>query len=218
MKENTPLNIAWVTVKQWYQLLLERGVTHTSANPDIPPVIIKTKVEECHQDLDLSNSYRLSRIFGLSPEQKSFLFKMIQSILPTRDRLARMKKIQTSNCLYCDDVPDSTAHLLTCNLSSEVSERLLACIASYCPGITPQDIVLLNIEVSESLELPLVWLMSSCMCIIWEQRVLGKIARLEVCRAELLAKLMLLRDTKWRHYTLHNSVVLLEDMINLHFN
>ena len=143
---------------------------------------------------------------------------MIQSILPTRDRLARMKKIQTSNYLYYEDVPDSTAHLLTCNLSSEVSERLLACIASYCPGITPQDIVLLNIEVSESLDLPLVWLMSSCMCIIWEQRVLGKIARLEVCRAELLAKLMLLRDTKWRHYTLHNSVVLLEDMINLHFN
>ena len=218
VKENTPLNIAWVSVKQWYQLLLERGVTHTSTDHDSPPILIKSRVEECHQDLDLSVSYRLSRLFGLSPEQKSFLFKLIQSILPTRDRLARMRKIPTSNCLHCEDIPDSTAHLLTCNLSKEVSDRLLACITSYCPGITPQDIVLLNIQVSESLELPLVWLMSASMCYIWEQRVLGKVASLEVCRAELLAKLMLLRDTKWRHYTLHNSAVLLEDMINLHFN
>ena len=42
VKENTSLNVAWVwvTVKQWYQLLLERGVTHTSDNPDTPPVLI----------------------------------------------------------------------------------------------------------------------------------------------------------------------------------
>ena len=30
VRETTPLNLAWVTVKQWYQLLLERGVTHTA--------------------------------------------------------------------------------------------------------------------------------------------------------------------------------------------
>jgi hypothetical protein len=55
------------------------------------------------------------------------------------------------------------------------------------------------------------------MSYIWEQRGMGKKARLDQCRAEILAKLMLLRDTKWRHYMLHNSVVLLEDIINLHF-
>ena len=39
--------------------------------------------------------------------------------------------------------------------------------------------------------------------IFWDQRVLGKMARLEQCRAELLNKLLLLRDTKWRHCSLH---------------
>ena len=56
------------------------------------------------------------------------------------------------------------------------------------------------------------------MSYIWEQRVMGKKARLDLCRAEILAKLMMLRDTKWRHYTLNNSVVLLEDIMNLHFS
>ena len=217
VKNNTPLNLAWVTVKQWYQLLLERGVTHTSEDLDAPPVLIPTRLEESHPNLDFTESYRLSRIFGLTPDQKSFNFKMIQSLLPTRDRLARIGKIGSSNCLYCPELPDSTTHLLACTLSSEVSTPLVNCLSSYSPNITHEDIVLLNIQTTESLELPLAWLVSTCVSFIWEQRVQGKQARLETCRAELLAKMMLLRDTKWRHYTLHNSAVLLEDMINLHF-
>ena len=184
-------------------------MTHSSDDHDAPPVLLKTKLEDNNQDLDFSEPYRLSRIFVIAPEQKTFL--------PTRDHLARIGKTQSSNCLHCDGVPDSTAHILTCSHSSEVSNRLLQYITSILPTTTPSDIVLLNIPVTESLELPAVWLVATCMTYIWEQRVLGKKARLDQCRAEILAKLMLLRDTKWRHYMLHNSVVLLEDIINLHF-
>ena len=218
VKENTPLNVAWVTVQQWYKLLLERGVTHTSVNPDLPAVLLTTRLEDKYPGADLSECYRLARIFGLSPDQKSFNFKMMQSLLPTRDRLARMGKVQCSNCLHCDDIPDSTSHLLTCSYNSEVSTRLMNCMTSYLPDITTDDLVVLKFRVTESLELPLVWLISSCLSYIWDQRQLGRIPRLEACRAELLAKLMLLRDTKWRHYTLHNSAVLLEDIINLHLS
>ena len=40
VKETTPLNVAWVTVRQWYQLLLEMFVTHTSENLDLPPILL----------------------------------------------------------------------------------------------------------------------------------------------------------------------------------
>ena len=143
---------------------------------------------------------------------------MMQSILPTRDRLARIGKVQSSNCQYCDQIPDSTAHLLTCNYSTDVTTRLNNCLTTYLPDITPQDITRLHLPVSESLQLPLTWLISTCLMYVWEQRIAGKAARLDVCRAELLSRLMLLRDTKWRHYTLHNCAVLLEDMLNLHFS
>ena len=191
--------------------------THNSDKPESPPVLIQSRLEAKNPDLDLSTSYRLSRIFGLAPEQKSFNFKMIQSLLPTRDRLARMGKAQSSNCLHCDGVSDSTEHLLTCSQSREVSTRLMNCLTSYFPNISPADVVILNIPATESLELPAVWLVSTCFGYIWDQRVMGKMARLDICRAELLAKLLLLRDIKWRHFTLHNSVVLLDEMINLHF-
>ena len=75
--QNTPLNLAWINVKQWYQLLLEDGVTHTVEDTDTPPVLIVSKFEEQNQAADCSNAYRLSRVFGLAPEQKSFLFKLL---------------------------------------------------------------------------------------------------------------------------------------------
>ena len=139
----------------------------------------------------------------------------MQSILPTRDRLARIGKIASSSCLYCEGISDSTAHLLSCTLSAEVSTPLWTCVRSYFPDVSPIDIVHFNIPVSESLELPISWMVSTCMNFIWDQRVLGKQARLVTCRAELLAKVRLLADTKWRHYTLHNSAVLLQDMISI---
>ena len=80
---NTPLNVAWVTVKQWYQLLLERGVTHNSDDPDSPPTLIPSSAEERRPLVEFSTSYRLARQYGLAPEQKTFLFKMLQGLLPT---------------------------------------------------------------------------------------------------------------------------------------
>ena len=85
-------------------------------------------------------------------------------------------------------------------------------VPHHSPASTPA-----NIPVTESMQLPVAWLLATCLSYIWDQVVAGKMARLDTCRAELLAKLMLLRDTKWRHYTLFNSALLLEEMINLNF-
>ena len=77
---NTPLNVAWVSMKEWYQIILERGVTHTSEDLESPPVIISSRLEESQPEKDFSINYRLCRLFGLSPEQKSFLFKMVSQL------------------------------------------------------------------------------------------------------------------------------------------
>ena len=132
-------------------------MTHTRDNPDSPSVLIQSRLEAKNPDLDHSTSYRLSRIFGLAPEQKSFNFKMIQSLLPTKNCLVRMGKVQSSlSSLHCDEVSDSTDHLLTCSQSREVSTRLMSYLTSYFPNISPADVVILNVPATESLELPAV--------------------------------------------------------------
>ena len=37
---NSPLNVAHLSVKQWYRLLLEQGITHSSEDPQAPPALI----------------------------------------------------------------------------------------------------------------------------------------------------------------------------------
>ena len=168
---NTPLNVIWITVKQWYQLLLERGTTHTCDDPDSPPVLIRSRLEESNPNTDFSHSYRLSRLFGLAPEQKSFLFKLIQNLLPTKERLNRSGKAPSPSCIFCDAQQDTLEHLLTCPHSREVTTPLLNCLASQVDNLTPQDIIHLNIHTPESWELPAVWLLSTCVIFVWEERI-----------------------------------------------
>ena len=182
-------------MKQWYQLLLEKGVTHSSEEPDSPPSLLPSKLESKHPDFDFSVSYHLSRTFGLSPEQKTFNFKMMQSLLPTRERLARIGKVNSSNCIHCEAIIDTTHHLLTCTMSHQVAQPLRRCLENYFPNITPEDITTLKIPTSESLDLPVSWLIATCVGYIWQERLLGKQAKLDLCRAELFSRMNLFKET-----------------------
>ena len=216
---NTPLNVVWISMKQWYQIILERGVTHNSDDLDSPPVLIQSRFEQSEPDNDFSNNYRLCRLFGLSPDQKSFLFKLVQNLLPTKERLHRLGKIPSPSCRFCDCPDDDVEHLLACAQSAEVATPLLACLSGQAStgSLTAKDVVQMKINTSEAWELPAVWLVATSLAFIWEDRLAGKITSLVRFRAELLARVSLLGSTKWKNYTLHNSVVLLNEAINLHF-
>ena len=144
--ENTPLNLAWITVKQWYKILLEKGVTHNTDDQDSPPITISSKLEVLYPEKDFVHSYHMSRKFGLSPEQKSFLFKMLQNLLPTKERL----------------------HFIVCPNSTEVTNPLLTCLSSQDDNVTPQDVVYLNILTPESWQFPAAWLIATCLSLAWE--------------------------------------------------
>ena len=217
--ENSPLNVTWITVKQWYRILMEKEITHTCEDMNSPPSLIQSKVEVNHPEVSFPVVYQLSRKYGLSPDQKSFIFKMIQDILPTRQRLARLGKAQSPLCTLCEDQVDTLAHhLLTCPQTSEVSSPLMRCLSSYWDNITPEQVILLDMTCTESQELPVVWLISTCLKLIWEERTAGRRPRLAHCQAELKARLLILKHTRWKHYMLHNSALLLEENINLHFS
>ena len=88
--KSTPLNITWLMVKEWYKLLLEKEITHFSDNLSSAPVLLASKVELEYPDVDWGTPFTLQRKFGLAPEQKTFLFKLVQSLLPNKERLARV--------------------------------------------------------------------------------------------------------------------------------
>ena len=87
VKEDSPLNPLFMTIKEWYRYLLEKNVTRREVDQEGRTEIIPCKVEERNPEVFWSESYRISRLKGLSPDSKSFLFRMIHSLLPSKERL-----------------------------------------------------------------------------------------------------------------------------------
>ena len=75
----------------------------------------------------------------------------------------------------------------------------------------------MHFKISEPWELPAAWLVATCLGMVWEERLAGRAVSLVSCMADILARAALLRKTKWKHYSLHNCVLLLEEALNLHF-
>ena len=144
-------------------------------------------------------------------------YYLLQSLLPTRERLARVGKAPSAACTFCQDPDDNTPHLMTCTQGAEITTPLRRCLEDHTGIMSSQDAVLLNFTTTESMELPLVWLLSSCLMLVWHERSAGRIARLVSCKADLQARLLVLKHTRWKHAILHNSGLLLEEMMNLHF-
>ena len=67
-----------MSVKQWYRLLLEKNVTMMEVDQEDRFELIPCKVENRHPEVLWPDIYRASRLTGLSPECKSFLFQLIQ--------------------------------------------------------------------------------------------------------------------------------------------
>ena len=80
-----------------------------------------------------------------------------------------------------------------------------------------KDVTEMHFKTSESWELPAAWLVATCLGMVWEERVAGRAVSLVSRRADILARIALLRKTKWKHYSLHNSALLLDEALNLHF-
>ena len=94
------LNPPEMTVSQWYQFLLSRNLTKQVINE--VPVLVPCRIEEKYPQICWADSYRISRLKGLSPQNKSFLFKLIHELLPSKERLNHLNLAPTSLC-WCSN-------------------------------------------------------------------------------------------------------------------
>ena len=193
-------------------------MTH-SINVDSPPVLIPTKLESLFPNFDFSNSYRLIRLFGLTPDQKSFLFKMIHNLLPTKERLYRLKKVPTPYCIFCPDLMvDDMEHFFVCSKYFHIMGPVTNLIHTILPGVPVSEIVSLRVRLENSNELPFVWLLSSFLMLVWNARIMGKALTFPSFQAEVQACSEVLKATRWNQYSLQNSAVILDQLLRNHLH
>ena len=126
---------------------------------------------------------------------------MIHNLLSPQERLSRILISVTSPvCTLCES--NQTCNLVhamfSCNHNSSVGHWLLQLLRTHIPGISPQQVILLDLKLDEKLQLPIVWLIANTLSIVWNSRVEKKSVSLITTRATLEANIMLLRKTRFQ--------------------
>ena len=149
---------------------------------------------------------------GLSSEQTSFLFKMLHNILPTKSRLFRLHQKDSPACTLCTSgsSEDCLHALVTCSFNSEVKNWILDISSKVAPNSTMEDIVTLNLDINKHMVFPTIWLLSHVFCTVWQLRVSKKSIILYNIRAEIEAKINLLRKSR-----LAEAVEEIEKLLNI---
>ena len=99
VSQETPLDIVNMSLKQWYQFLLEDNVTMREVGNSME--YIPCRVELLHPTTNWEVTWRRSRLSGLGSELASFLFRLLHDLLPTRERQGRIYQATANTCRLC---------------------------------------------------------------------------------------------------------------------
>merc|ERR1711954_471519 len=104
-----------MTLNQLYNELLPlESITYSRIDQDSPPQPIQSRTENLYPDLCWEMCHSVSRQPGLSPEYTSFIFRLKNDLLTTRERLHRVGKAPNSLCLHCG-MEEGHTHILSCS-------------------------------------------------------------------------------------------------------
>ena len=192
---HSALNVAKMTEKQWYRFLLEQKVTMVQAGADVRQELIPCRAELKDPEIAWVSIWPSIRLPGLGSGITSFIFKVLHNLLPTQERISRTSPAVTGMCRLCvlDTTEDLHHALVSCPGNGGVGHAVLQCLPNV-PG--PNDTIV-QIVAEGVDEYPVVWFMAVSWMNIWESRRQGKRPELFRIRADLEAKVSLLRKTRY---------------------
>ena len=103
-------------------------------------------------------------------------------------------------CRLCQpDTPDTLSHsYLHCQNNVHAARYLLACVQQVSPNTTYEDLLLLQLDVDQQYELPLVTIIAAALKTIWDYRTQNKPVYPYIVKAEIQSRSYILKKTK--HY------------------
>ena len=197
----TPLNVLYMSEKEWYTFLLEDKVIKEVRENGLEEYKL-CRVERLNPQTDWEKSWRLARLPGLGHDNISFLFRLLHQTLPTQERVARTKPGSSSLCKMEDCHSESEENLVHalffCEANDGVGLEMLNCLQDVQPGLGAEAALQLQLQVGEEDELPLVWVLGTILRLLWNMRQSSTKVRNYVIRSQLEADINLLRETRFR--------------------
>ena len=113
-KTSSTMNIATMSIKECYTLLLEDKVLMSPADDVSPAALLPVRAEVLHPNTDWTQVWQIARTKGLGSELISFQFKLMHNLLPTQERIDRLglNEDQPRLCLHCSLETENLVHSL----------------------------------------------------------------------------------------------------------
>ena len=214
-KNQGTLDVATMTIKQWYTVLLEDKLLMSPATEDSPAVLLPIRPEIRSPQTDWSRVWQNARKRGLGTELSSFQFKVIHDLLPTQERISRIGAAGEPQdlCLHCRlDREDLVHCFFDCPRNKGVGLRLLGCIQQVIPGLSSDAALRLDfvLNLADEEQLAVQGILINGLKYIWEAKLSKKTLTMYRMRAEIEAYISLLRRTRFS-----NAAVRMEEMVEI---
>ena len=142
---DSQLDIITMTEKDWSMWLTEEYITMEHNEETGCKVMRKCRAELDSPATDWPTSWSICRQPGVPPDLASFLWKMLLNLLPTQQRLQRMRISETPACKYCPEPGTLQHELLDCEHNMGVGKQLLTCLNQYLPRTSAAHLLRLEI-------------------------------------------------------------------------
>ena len=161
-----------MTVSQWYQYLLEEGVTMVE-DQEGRRTARACRVEELQPEVDWRSSFSLARLKGISLDQKSLLFKLLHQLLPTGERVHRLQPAKSLACSNCraGEVENMQHAIFLCEANKLAAAAMLRSAQCYSASLTADRLLHLDVEVLDPFTLPTVTIVATGLELIWRNRM-----------------------------------------------
>ena len=195
---NSSVDIGNMSEKEWYTVLLEDQCTMEQVGGDAKYIPCNVEKKSPHRSWD--ECWRKARLPGLGPENVSFLFKLMHNSLVTQERLSRTSPNIRPTCKFpgCPgtDTEDRCHALYHCPGNNDVGKCIFRSISNFVPGLEIEDAITLDFHVDDPLELPVVWALAVAWSSLWDLRQKQTRPQLYMVRAQMEAKIALLRECR----------------------
>ena len=201
-KNNSPMNIAVLSTRQWYRLLLEDRVL-MSQDENNGLNLLPIRPEILHPNSDWPSIWARARSKGLGSDLTAFIFRLLHQLLPTQERVHRIVgngQGPGGLCILCHQEREDLQHaFFFCNQNNGVGFALLSYVQQVVPTMSPEGGLRLELDgdLGEEDQLAVTCLLATGMKYIWETRAEKKTLVLYKMKAEIEARISILRRTRY---------------------
>ena len=139
--KNDKLDIITMTGKEWYKKLLNIHMLQTYNNDSQQWELKTSKIEFLMPHINHQNKYENIHMRGLNSKTKSTLFKFVNDLLPTNERLSKIQFKESNQCDWCARV-ENLGHVLVRRRTpiETTVNNFINAIVETVPGVTLEQI------------------------------------------------------------------------------